>query len=322
MRKEWIHRYLPIIILLVLIAVSLIIIRNYIVAIISAFIVSYLVYPIHKKLETKLPKSLAAITTLTGTIIIILLPLIFIIKEVISQISVALQSGAVSNIISKIESLEIIQNYNLNLQEAANNFFNFGVQTLSTITLSVATSLISLAVMIFVIYYLLLSWPSLSSRIKKMIPFEKKEKMFKDMAKTTKNIVKGTLFIAIIETVVAAIAFWIVGIDFYLVLAALVGLFAFIPGGPGVVWVPTLIVKAVQGEYISAGIILVFGLFISIYLDTILRTKIAGKDSIHPAVMLLGVLGGTTLMGLAGIIVGPLLLSYTIEILEEILTEH
>jgi predicted PurR-regulated permease PerM len=100
-------------------------------------------------------------------------------------------------------------------------------------------------------------------------------------------------------------------------------LFGFIPGGPSIVWVPTLIVKMVQQEYIDAGIILLFGLFISIYLDTILRTKIAGKESnIHPIVMLLGVMGGTPVLGLAGIIVGPLLLSYTIEILEEILREH
>jgi len=100
-------------------------------------------------------------------------------------------------------------------------------------------------------------------------------------------------------------------------------LFAFIPGGPAIIWAPALIIKIIQGDYISSGVILLFGLFISIYIDTILRTKIGGKDSrISPIIMLLGIMGGTPLMGLAGIIVGPLLLSYTLEILEEILNQH
>ena len=70
-------------------------------------------------------------------------------------------------------------------------------------------------------------------------------------------------------------------------------------------------------------IILAFGLFTSIYLDTMLRTKMSGKESnIHPIVMLLGIMGGTPLLGLAGIVVGPLLLSYTLEILEEVFNQH
>ncbi|MBM3232214.1 AI-2E family transporter [Candidatus Pacearchaeota archaeon] len=323
MRKEWIHRYLPIVILLVLVTVSFIIIKDYVIAIIGAFITTYLIYPIHRKLERKMPPWLAAGITLTGTILIIFLPLFVLIKEVINQIYRAIQSGSLAFLISKIENLEIIKQYNLNLSDVTNNFFSFGINTLSSITLSVATSIVSLFVMIFIIYYLLLSWPKLCSRIRNYVPFEKKDKVIKDMSNTTKKIVKGTLFLAFIQSLVAALGFWLAGIDFYLILAALIGLFAFIPGGPAVVWVPTLIIKIIQQDYISAGIILVFGLFTSIYLDTILRTRVAGKDSgIHPAIMLLGVMGGVPLLGLTGIVVGPLLLSYTLEILEEILSEH
>lgn len=323
MRKEWIHRYLPIIILLALVSISFMIIKDYLVAIIGAFITTYLVYPIHKKLERKMPNWLAASITLIGTILIIFLPIVLVIKEIISQIYRAIQSGSLALIIAKIETIEIIQKYNFNLSELTNNFFSFGVKLLSGITVSVATSIVSLFVMIFIIYYLLLEWPKLSVRIKNYVPFDNKEKVMNDMADTTKKIVRGTLFLAFIQAIVAAIGFWLAGIDFYLILATLIGLFAFIPGGPAIVWAPTLIMKIIQQDYVSAGIILAFGLFISIYLDTVLRTKVAGKNSnIHPIVMLLGVMGGTPFLGLAGIIVGPLLLSYTLEVLEEILSQH
>ena len=323
MRKEWVHRYIPIIILLFLVAVSLFIIKGYIVAIIGAFITAYLVYPIHKRLNRKIPAWLSAFITLIGTIIIIFLPIVLVIKELISQTYRAIQSGTVANLISKVQNLEIIEKYNLNLVEVANNFLDVGVKTVSTITLSVAASIVSLFVMAFIIYYLLLDWPRISARIKNYIPFANKDRVVKDMSDTTKKIVRGTLLLAVIEAVVAGLGFWLAGIELYLILAILIGLFAFIPGGPSVVWVPTLIIKIVQADYISAGIVLVFGLFISIYLDLILRTRVAGKDSgIHPIIMLLGIMGATPILGLAGIIVGPLLLSYTLEILEEVLSEH
>ncbi|MEK6915248.1 MAG: AI-2E family transporter [Nanoarchaeota archaeon] len=323
MRKEGIHRYLPIIILSVLVTISLLIIKSYVVAIISAFIITYLIYPIHKKLEKKMPSNVAAGITLASIVIIILLPLTLVIKEIVSQIYGAIQSGKVLWVIEKIESFGPIASYNLNLSDLTNNFLSIGVKTLSGITLSVTASLVSFFVMIFVSYYLILNWPTLKIKVKNYIPFNNKEKIIRDIADITKKIVRGTLLLALIESLVAGIGFRLAGIDSYLILAVLIGLFAFIPGGPAIVWVPTLIIKMIQGDYLSSIIILIFGLFISVYLDTILRTKIAGKESrIHPAIMLLGVMGGTPLLGLAGIIVGPLLLSYTLEILEEILKEH
>ncbi|MEK6792611.1 MAG: AI-2E family transporter [Nanoarchaeota archaeon] len=323
MRKEEIHRYLPIIILLALVALSIFIIKSYIVALIGAFILAYILYPIHKKLERKIPSSLSALITLIGAIAIILLPIILVIREIVSQISQAIQSGAISELVTKIESLEIIKTYGLNLTDLTNKFAEIGLKTLSSITVSVASSIVSLFIMGFTIYYLLLNWPKMRTQIKKYIPFNNKDKLISDIANTTKKIVHGTLLIAIIESVIAAIGFKLAGIDFYLVLATLIGLFAFIPGGPGIVWIPALIIKAIQGNYFQAGIILAFGLFISLYLDVILRTRIAGKDSrVHPVIVLLGILGATPIMGIAGIVVGPLLLSYTLEILEEVLKEH
>jgi len=323
MRKEEIHRYLPIIILLALVTISLFIIKSYIVALIGAFILAYILYPIHKKLEKKIPSSLSALITLIGAIAVIFLPIILVIKEIISQISQAIQSGAISGLVTKIESIEIIKKYGLNLTDLTNKFAEIGVKTLSEVTISVAASIVTLFVMGFTIYYLLLSWPTMRTQIKKYIPFNNKDKLVSDIASTTKKIVHGTLLIAIIESVIAAVGFKLAGIDFYLVLATMVGLFAFIPGGPAIVWAPALIIKALQGNYFQAGIILAFGLFISLYLDVILRTRIAGKDSrVHPVIVLLGILGGTPIMGIAGIVVGPLLLSYTLEILEEVLSEH
>ena len=177
--------------------------------------------------------------------------------------------------------------------------------------------------MIFAMYYMLTEWSSVGPKIKKYIPFTNKDQLVRDIADATKKVIHGTLFIAIIEFVISSIGFWLAGSNFFLLLATMTALLAFIPGGPGIVWIPAMIIELIQKDYLSAGIILAFGLFISIYIDTILRTKIAGKNArIHPLVALIGILGGTSVFGIPGIIIGPLFLSYTLKILEEIIDEY
>lgn len=321
MQKEDVTRYVPIIILLALVTVSFFIVRSYIVALIGAFILAYLIHPIHTKLHKKMPSSIAASITIAITLAILLIPVGWVISQLIAQTYTAIQNGAITNIITSIENLQFIQDYNINIREVINRFFSIGLNSLSKITVSVAGALVSLFVMVFAMYYLLLEWNAINRNIKKYIPFAHKDKLIEEIADATKKMVHGTLFIAIIEFVIAAIGFWLAGTPFFLVLATLIALFAFIPGGPGLIWIPVLIIEIVQQNYVSAGIILAFGLFISIYIDTIFRTKVAGKNArIHPVIVLLGILGGTPVFGLAGIVIGPLFLSYTLEILEEVLS--
>jgi predicted PurR-regulated permease PerM len=94
---------------------------------------------------------------------------------------------------------------------------------------------------------------------------------------------------------------------------------AFIPGiGPAMIWVPTFIIQLISGEYFSAITILITGLVISIVIETLLFSKILGdKASIHPLMILIGILGGIPLFGIFGFIIGPLVLAYTVKILEQ-----
>ena len=53
-------------------------------------------------------------------------------------------------------------------------------------------------------------------------------------------------------------------------------------------------------------------------IDNILRPKLVSTASeIHPALVILGALGGIVLMGLVGFLVGPLILSFFFTLLNE-----
>jgi len=321
MQQEYLQKLVPVFMLILLVGISFVMLRPYLVALLSAFILAYLVYPIHRRLARRMSEGVAAGITVFGMVVVILVPLIFLVKEVVGQILNAMQSGIVTGLVERLQSITLFAQ--LDLIQVAKGSLSFGVGLLSELTLALAGSLVTLLIVLFSMYYLLLNWSSLTKTLKSYLPFERKEKMIRDMGESTKAIVHGTLLLAIIEFIVAAIGFYIAGIDYFLILAALIAIFAFLPGGPAIVWAPTLLVQVLRGFYGSAAIVLVSGFIISIGLDVVLRTKIVGNNSsIHPVIMLLGIMGGTPLMGLAGIVAGPLLLSYTLEILGETLRQH
>jgi predicted PurR-regulated permease PerM len=64
-------------------------------------------------------------------------------------------------------------------------------------------------------------------------------------------------------------------------------------------------------------------LIVSFFVETFIATKVlSGQSRIHPLVMLLGIIGGTTLFGLFGFIIGPLILVYTIRLVKELVSSR
>ncbi len=322
MEKDQTKRYITFAALAILIVLSFMIIRSYIVWLISAFILAYLFHPLNKWLERKMSKTLAATITIIITLLIILLPISAVIAEITSQAYSAIQNPTTSQTLENIAS-KIIEKYDLDIKAITKKALEVGAKALASITLSAITALLGMFIMIFAMYYMLTEWDVINAKIKKFIPFQNKERLINDIAHSTKKVLHGTVIIAIIEFVIAALGFWLAGSKFFLILATMTALLAFFPGGPGIVWIPVLIIELFQKNYLSAGIILLFGLVISVYIDTIFRARVAGKNArIHPLIAMLGILGGTPIFGIPGIVIGPLFLSYTIEIVEEFLSEN
>jgi len=64
-------------------------------------------------------------------------------------------------------------------------------------------------------------------------------------------------------------------------------------------------------------------LFIISTIDNILRVKLVGdKGDVHPLLVLIGLIGGISLFGLAGIFIGPIVLSLIVTFLKDFSTEY
>jgi len=66
-----------------------------------------------------------------------------------------------------------------------------------------------------------------------------------------------------------------------------------------------------QGNYISGFGLLIYGALVVSLVDNVVRSKVIGtRAKIHPAIVMIGLLGGLQIFGLVGIILGPLVLSF------------
>jgi predicted PurR-regulated permease PerM len=94
--------------------------------------------------------------------------------------------------------------------------------------------------------------------------------------------------------------------------------------GTGLVWGPAAAIMILQGASTSDNYLLwkgiglaIYGLIIVSSIDNILKPKIIGHHSrVHPVLVLVGIFGGLALMGIPGIVVGPVALAMAVTLLE------
>ncbi len=315
--KEDFKKYSFWIIIAILLILSFLILKQYLIALISAFILAYLIRPVYKKLEKKIGKFLAAFLSVWLVVIIIVVPMGFVFGSVAREAAIYLTSGGFEDFVNVVFSHPFFAKLDLNF-DALTGVGSPVVAFLTSLFSALPSFLISLLIILFGAYYMLLSWDKLALGLRKLLPIRNKDIIIEEIAKITNIMVYGTLFIALIEFVISAIVFYIFGVKFYLLLATLIFILAFIPGGgPALVWLPTAIYFMFNYNYSSGIGILALGLILSIGIDFLFRAKILGhKSRINPLIMILGIFGGISVFGLFGFIIGPLILAYVLEIIE------
>jgi len=171
--------------------------------------------------------------------------------------------------------------------------------------------LASLGIMLYLTFFLLRDGEELGQRVKAGIPLRSdvRDALIHHFIVVIRATMRGTVVVSILQGVVGGIIFWMLGIEAAILWGLLMALFSLFPAvGTGVVWVPVAIYLLVTGST-TEGIILVFcGLFIIGLIDNILRPVLVGHEAHIPEfVVLIATIAGLRLMGLNGVIIGPII---------------
>ena len=177
-----------------------------------------------------------------------------------------------------------------------------------------------LVIALLTMYYVLLEWPTIALRLERTLPLDPRHTRalmleFRDVGRTA---LIGTLATAIIQGFLAWVGFWLSGVPEPLTWAFVTALASFVPLiGTSVVWGPMAVYLVSRGEVAQACLELAWGVFIVMMLaDYVIRPRIVGSGGHgHPLLMLLSLLGGIEVFGLAGLIVGPIVMALFLAVL-------
>ena len=166
-------------------------------------------------------------------------------------------------------------------------------------------------ILLFALYYLLTSGPGSIKSAMALLPMRPHDRdlLVERTLSTIRATVRGTFVIAVIQGVLTGAGLAVAGVPGAAFWGAVAGLLSVIPGvGPPLVWLPAALWLWVTGQPVASIGLAVWGAGVVGVIDNLLRPILVGQDAkMSDLMVLLSTLGGLTLFGAVGIIVGPLI---------------
>ncbi len=151
------------------------------------------------------------------------------------------------------------------------------------------------------------------------LPLTKEEvsEMTDRMLVLIRATIKSLFIIGALQGALVGIAFWFLGIKAPVFWGIMAAALSAIPGvGAPLIWFPAVIYLIVIDRFGGAVILALWGVLVVGLVDNFLRPVIIGKDTKIPELLIFfAILGGLSLFGLAGFILGPAVVSLLISVL-------
>jgi predicted PurR-regulated permease PerM len=112
--------------------------------------------------------------------------------------------------------------------------------------------------------------------------------------------------------------FWWLGLPTPLVWGMVMALLAVVPIlGAFVVWIPAAVFLALEGHWAKALILTGWGGIVIALIDNLLYPVLVGERlRLHTLLVFIAILGGLTLFGASGLILGPVVLAVTLALVD------
>jgi predicted PurR-regulated permease PerM len=177
-----------------------------------------------------------------------------------------------------------------------------------------ASALLTTVVALWTMYYVLLDWPHIAVHLERLSPLDPGDtrELVTEFREVGRRAFVGSVATAMVQGVLAAIGFALTGVPEPVTWGVLLGLFSFIPVvGTLLVWVPLAVWLLTTGHVVRAVILVAWSLVIVMALnDYFVRPRLVGHGGdAHPLLMLVALLGGISVFGIAGVVVGPVVVS-------------
>ncbi len=295
-------------------------------------VLAILFAPVQRRLlvRTNGRRSVSALLTLLLIILIVIIPVTLITASVIQQIaelyklidSGQLNPGAYLNQITSAlpqRAHTLLQHLGMDsfddLQQKFSRFVLQSGQLLTKHAVNMGQNtfqfLVSLGIMLYMLFFLLRDGADLGRHCRDLIPLSEDHKthLFRKLTTVIRATVKGNIAVAATQGALGGVMFWFLGIQGALFWGVVMAILSLLPAvGASLIWAPVAIYFFVSGKFFEGIVLTSFGILVIGLVDNILRPQLVGKDTKIPDyVILISTLGGLSIFGLNGFVIGPLI---------------
>ncbi|WEK03445.1 MAG: AI-2E family transporter [Candidatus Devosia phytovorans] len=300
-------------------------------AILWAVILAILFNPLQRRLTVWLGgrRSIAAVLSVLAAICVVVIPVSLVVASLSVEVSSLYRSVrdsefTLADALTQAQAMlpsfarDLLNDVDLgNLGELQQSLMS----GLSSVAQGVATGafgvgqgalhfLVILAIMLYLLFFLFRDGRSLATMIRNAVPLdrERTDDIAAKFVSVVKATVRGNVLIAIIQGGLGGITFWLLGLDAPLLWGFVMAVLSLLPAvGAILVWAPFAIYLGLSGEMTKAVILLLVGALVISMIDNLLRPLLVGRETRLPDyVVLISTIGGLSLFGINGFVLGPL----------------
>jgi predicted PurR-regulated permease PerM len=295
-----------------------------------AMALAILFAPAHRRVEAKVRNpNLAAMISVLAIGLIVVVPAIFLSERLFAEAAqgtVTLQEKLVSGewrraVEGHVVLAKLVQLIDqLNLPAVIGNVAAWLTSTSASLVRKWVLQLITAVLTFYLLFYFLRDRKMAIAWLLEISPLSEVEmsRLFERLAATVQATLYGTVAIAAVQGTLGGLIFWWLGLPAPALWGLVMGLLAIVPVlGAFVVWVPTALFLALDGNWGKALILTAWGAVVIGGIDNLLYPMLVGNRlKLHTIPALISIVGGVILFGPSGLLLGPLALTTTVFFLE------
>ncbi len=341
LRREKMARYFLLIVLIITAVFFINMIKFFILPVFLAVVFTGLFYPLYR-LILKITGNRASISAFLCCFVIILGILIpvYVIGDLVAREAIELYESAedgVRDFIGSIESGDaqwfasvadsrIVRlfgldkiNWQATIEDIIKNSASLLGSVINKATRETFLLVVHVFILLFAMYYFFRDGERILKWVKYLSPLDERyeDEFIKKFGSMSRATIKGVLVIAVIKGVLGGLTFWIFGITGPILWGVVMVILSIIPlVGVWLVMIPAGIFMMVMGDvWQGVAVILIGAVFIG-NIDNILNPILVGRDTgMHELLIFLSTIGGLSVFGIMGFLVGPMIASMLMTLL-------
>lgn len=306
------------------------IIQPFVTALALSIVIVTICNPLYIRIKSRIPKqskSIAAFVTTMIVLFLIVIPVVLLSSLVVKEIvtfyndldtgQLSIQNGIIA-LETRIQSF--VPDYKIDLTEQLKSTAEWLTGSLGAIFKGTISTIFVFFISLIGSFYFFRDGKQFLEMIIKVSPLPNHEDqiIFERLGRAVRAVATGTVLVALIQGSLVAIGFALFGIERAILWGSLAAVGALMPGvGTTIVTAPAIVFLFYHGEMISGVGLLIWSMLIVGLVDNLIGPYLISRgNNLHPFIILISVLGGIILFGPIGFVIGPVIVTLFLVLLE------